>query len=130
MKVGLIGLGFMGSAIAAELSQTCHELTVFDTRPEALQPFAQQGPHRVANDAGHASAGNDIIIRMLPGPTEVRAAVLDPVSGVVSAEPKPEVLIDCSTNSYSCTREIAEACTESGIGFLDAPVTGGLIHKC
>lgn len=124
MRVGMIGLGYMGAAIAAELLQACHELTVFDTRSEALESLAQQGLYEIATDAGEASAGNDIVIIMLPGPAEVRAAVLDQVSGVLSAEPKPEILVDCSTNSYSCIREIAAACTDLGIGFLDAPVTG------
>jgi 3-hydroxyisobutyrate dehydrogenase-like beta-hydroxyacid dehydrogenase len=62
----------------------------------------------------------------LPGPPEVESAVTGP-DGVLAAEPLPAHVVDLSTNAPGVVRKLHERCAADGVGFLDAPVSGGRI---
>ncbi|MGW0694578.1 NAD(P)-dependent oxidoreductase [Streptomyces sp. NPDC002738] len=122
MNLGVIGLGFMGSSLARSLLDAGHEVTVHDRAPEHSAPLVEHGARPAATSA-QAAAGRDAVITFLPGPAQVHDVVLG-ADGVLTADPLPRIVMDCSTNSHSMTLQLAEACTASGVSFVDAPVTG------
>ena len=115
MNIAFIGLGNMGAPMAANLVNAGHAVTGFDTqaRPEGLT---------LATSAAEAAAGADVVITMLPN-----GAILRAVADQVIPAMKPgAVLCDCSTVDVDSARAVAELAAASGLGALDAPVSGGV----
>lgn len=118
--VGLVGLGVMGSAMAAALSAAGVELRVYDVRADvALPPGARRCP-----TAAEAASNCDVVLVSVPGPPEVRAAVLSAETGALWGMRAHAVLVDTTTSSLAVCQEVAASCADRGVGFLDAPVTG------
>ncbi|WP_370252726.1 3-hydroxyisobutyrate dehydrogenase, partial [Nioella sp.] len=116
MKIGFIGLGNMGAPMALNLVAAGHAVTGFD-----LAAPAPEGVPMAAR-AAEAAAGQDVVITMLPN-----GAILKAVAGeVIPAMEKGAVLLDCSTVEVDAARDVAGQCEEAGLGFLDAPVSGGV----
>ena len=77
MKIGFIGLGMMGSGMAANLQKAGHELTVHDLRRAAAEPYLSAGA--VWADTPRAVAeASEVVFTSLPGPPEVEAVALNP----------------------------------------------------
>ncbi len=112
MRVGFIGLGIMGSRMAANLVRAGHELTVHNRTREKAEAFAAEHGARVADTPRDAAAGAEVLITMLVDGDQVRAA-LEGIGG------DDLVCVDMSTIGAQAARELAE-----GRRFVDAPVTG------
>jgi 3-hydroxyisobutyrate dehydrogenase-like beta-hydroxyacid dehydrogenase len=123
MRIGFLGTGTMGTPIAGCLVAAGHELTVYDIRPEATDVLAAQGAS-VANSAGGAVAGAEVVFTSLPGPSEMEAAALDLDHGILATLVRGATYIDLTTNAPGTVRRVAEAARKRGIAFLDAPVSG------
>jgi 3-hydroxyisobutyrate dehydrogenase len=123
MRIGFVGTGTMGTPIAGCLIAAGHQLTVYDIRREATGALVAQGAGR-ADTPRAAAESADAIFTSLPGPAEVEAAVLDPVSGILRGMPNGAAYIDLTTNAPGTIRRLAERCREQGVVFLDAPVSG------
>jgi 3-hydroxyisobutyrate dehydrogenase-like beta-hydroxyacid dehydrogenase len=119
MRVGVVGLGTMGMPMATMLSEH-HEVTAFDIRAAARDAFGG----RVASSAREVAESSELVITSLPGPDEVRLAVLDESNGVLAGMAAGSCLVDTTTNSYDVCMRISAASSERGVGFVDAPVTG------
>ncbi len=118
MRVAFLGLGIMGSRMAANLARKGFELTVWNRTAEKAQEFAQTHPASVAGTPAEAAAGAEIVVTMLVDGPQVDS-VLD------AATPAEGTLcIDCSTIGPTATREIGERLGRRGVGMVDAPVTG------
>jgi len=123
MRIGFVGTGTMGTPIAGCLIAAGHQLTVYDIRREATGALAAQGA-ALAETPRAAAESVDAVFTSLPGPGEVEAAVLNPVSGILRGMPSGAAYIDLTTNAPSTIRLLAEHCRERGVAFLDAPVSG------
>jgi 3-hydroxyisobutyrate dehydrogenase len=119
-RIGFIGLGMMGSALAMRLAGRA-DLTVFDLDPARAEPLVAAGG-RAAGNIGVIAAA-DTIITCLPTSAEVRSA-LDALRS--AGGPAPGALvIDCTSGDPAATRAIAADLSQRGIAFADAPVSGG-----
>jgi 2-hydroxy-3-oxopropionate reductase len=122
-RVGFVGLGVMGRPMARNLLAAGRELVVFSRTRASVDEMTADGatpagsPREVAEQA-------DITILMLPDSPQVRE-VLDGDCGLLAGAREGSLVIDMSTISPVVTREIAAECGERGIGWVDAPVSGG-----
>jgi 2-hydroxy-3-oxopropionate reductase len=122
-KVGFVGLGIMGAAMAGNLLEAEHELVVYNrTRTKAKQ-LAYHGA-RVADSPREVAETSDVVITMLPGPPEVEEVVAGE-GGLLEGATGGSLIVDMSTSSPHLARQLAHAAREKGVGMLDAPVSGG-----
>jgi 3-hydroxyisobutyrate dehydrogenase-like beta-hydroxyacid dehydrogenase len=120
MKIGFIGLGHMGSAIAANILAAGHELTVWNRSPGAAQSLAEKGA-QVAHSPEEALQG-DIAFSMLANDDAIRQIGLD---GALLSHAKPGLVhVNLATISVDFARRLAHAHKEKGIGYVAAPVFG------
>ena len=121
MKVGLIGLGNMGSAMAANLLKAGHELTVYNRTPSKAQKLVQQGA-RPASQVANACQG-EAVITMLADDNAVESVVFDD-AGVVGILRKGAIHISSSTISVALSEKMTAAHAANGQRFVSAPVFG------
>ncbi|MDX6499070.1 MAG: hypothetical protein QOG23_2330 [Blastocatellia bacterium] len=122
MKVGFIGLGNMGSAIARNLIKAGHDLTVYNRTQSRAEPFVSLGA-RIAETPSEAAADADVLITMLADDAAVEAVIF--ASGnAIPALPANAVHISMSTISVALSRRLAESHREKGQNYLAAPVFG------
>lgn len=124
VQIGFVGTGTMGRPMAANLLAAGHDVRVHDVAPGATARLVELGALDAASPAAAAS-GTDLVLLSLPGPAEVREAVLGPL-GVLDADPLPRAIVDLSTNSAATVAELVERCTARDVTFVDAPVSGGV----
>lgn len=122
-RVGLIGLGLMGSPMAKNLLKAGFPLTVWNRTGERAQKLGQEGA-RVANSPKEVAAEAEVLITIVSDPPALEQVVYG-ANGALSALKKGSVFVDSSTVSPALARRIAKSCIERGVEFLDAPVTGG-----
>ena len=122
-KVGFIGLGIMGKPMAGHLIKAGYEVTVYNRTPGKTDELVQAGA-KVASTPKECATGKDIVITIVTDSPDVEA-VLFGANGAAEGATSGCVVIDMSTISPDVTREIAARLQEKGIGFLDAPVSGG-----
>jgi 3-hydroxyisobutyrate dehydrogenase len=122
-RVALIGLGLMGSPMAANLLKAGFPLTVWNRTAEKAQKLAKLGA-TAAKSPADAAAKADILLTIVSDPLALEQ-VLWGEQGAFPALKSSSVLIDSSTVSPALARRIAKACAEKSVAFLDAPVTGG-----
>jgi 3-hydroxyisobutyrate dehydrogenase-like beta-hydroxyacid dehydrogenase len=123
-RVGFVGLGTMGSRIAAHLARAGHELVVFNRTRLRAHDFAAQYGARAVDTPGDVAAGAAVVICCV-GHDEHLAQVLLSDDGVLAAMPTGGVIVDHTTASARFARELARVALGRGIGFIDAPVSGG-----
>ena len=123
MTIGFIGLGIMGKPMARNLIKGGHKLVVYDVVPAAVAPLIADGAEPADCCAAVAHRA-DCIVTMLPDGPEVERAVLCP-NGVLEGAREGSTLIDMSSISPLVSQKIGTACSNQGIDFLDAPVSGG-----
>ena len=122
-RLGFIGLGVMGGPMARNLIAAGHEVVAYSRTRASVDEVAQDGgtaagsPREVAEQA-------DTVILMLPDSPQVRE-VLDGGDGLLAGAREGSLVVDMSTISPVVTREIAAECGARGIGWVDAPVSGG-----
>lgn len=122
MKVGFIGLGIMGSRMAANLQKRGHALVVHNRTAEKAKSLLAGGADW-ADSPGDLAAKADVIFTMLAHPDAVKEAALGK-NGFLSSSKSGGLWIDCSTVNPSFSREMAGESRSRGVRFLDAPVTG------
>ncbi|MGB3281199.1 MAG: NAD(P)-binding domain-containing protein, partial [Pseudorhodobacter sp.] len=116
MKIGFIGLGNMGGPMAANLAAAGHEVAGFDLSAPMPAGVTQVGT------AAEAAQGASVVITMLPNGAILRSVANE----VIPAMAPGAVLCDCSTVDVDSARAVAEQAAASGLGALDAPVSGGV----
>jgi len=121
MKVGFIGLGHMGSAMATNLIKAGHEVTVFNRSPEKRQALVELG----AREAGRISDAcrGEAVITMLSDDNAV-ASVVFGRGGLVESLAKGAVHVSMSSISVALSKELADAHAAAGHRFVAAPVFG------
>jgi 3-hydroxyisobutyrate dehydrogenase len=126
MKVAWIGLGNMGTPMAANLVKAGFEVVGFDLSAAAVQHAVETGV-ATAGSAVEAATGADVLVTMLPAGKHVRSVLLgtDGTDGVLSVLAPGATVIDSSTIDLATARELHQLIGDAGFGFLDAPVSGG-----
>src|SRR5947209_10097625 len=122
MKIGFIGLGIMGSRMAANLQKHGHSLVVFNRTREKAEPLMAEGAVWADSPAALALQV-EVIFTMLAHPDAVQEAALGEDGFLRHLEPG-KMWIDCSTVNPSFSRKIAVEANIKGVRFLGAPVTG------
>jgi len=122
-KIGFIGLGIMGKPMLRNLRKGGHELVAYNIHPAGLDAVVGEGVERGTSCKDVASR-TDVVITMLPDGPEVDQAVFGP-DGVLEGAHPGLVLVDMSSISPLVSQKVAAACSEQGVNFLDAPVSGG-----
>jgi 2-hydroxy-3-oxopropionate reductase len=123
MKVGFIGLGIMGKPMAHNLIKAGHQLAVYDLVPDFLAELEAAGA-TWCDSAKEVAGFSEITITMVPDGRDAVAAILGP-SGVLQGAALGSIIVDMSSISPIVAQKIGSACSEKGVGFLDAPVSGG-----
>lgn len=118
-RVGVIGLGNIGGAVAANLVADGDDVVVADIDPSRIAAIAGAS----AGDIAAVAAASEITITSLPTPE----VVADVASAWAVAAPAGAVLLDLSTSSPAGNRALAATLAESGHHLVEAPLTGGAI---
>jgi len=123
-KIAFLGLGVMGAPMAGHLAKARHDVVVYNrTAAKALAWVALYG-RQAAPTPSEAAEDADIVALCVGNDDDVREVVLGP-NGALSGMSEGSILIDHTTASAGLARELSVACAERGVGFVDAPVSGG-----
>ncbi|HEY4190467.1 MAG TPA: NAD(P)-dependent oxidoreductase [Candidatus Limnocylindrales bacterium] len=122
-RIGFVGLGTMGAAMAANLRRAGFELTVWNRTAGRSGDLVELGAREAATPAAVAAA-SDIVVSCVSDTPDVEA-VLFGADGVAHGLARGGLVIDCSTISPGATAAFAARLADAGIGFVDAPVSGG-----
>jgi 3-hydroxyisobutyrate dehydrogenase-like beta-hydroxyacid dehydrogenase len=121
MRLGYIGLGSMGGAMARNLASAGHDVVVFDLDLRRVEDLARIGA-QAASSGEQLAAQVDVLITSLPGPRQSAAAM----PALLDALPSGAISIDMTTNDRDLVVELATRAAGRGIATLDAPVTGAV----
>jgi 3-hydroxyisobutyrate dehydrogenase len=123
--IAFLGLGAIGAPMAEHLATPDFALAVWNRTSAKAVAFAAANKARHAKTPADAARGATIVITCLPTSREV-AALLDGADGLLAAMTAGSILVDCTSGDPATSRHIAARLAEKGIGFLDAPVSGGV----
>lgn len=124
MKLAFIGLGTMGSPMAGHLQKSGHEVTVYNRTTAKAEKWVETYGGALAVTPALAAKGAEIVITCVGNDNDLRE-VTRGSDGVLSEMAPGTLLIDHTTASAEVARELSQVATGQGIGFLDAPVSGG-----
>ncbi len=122
-RVAWLGLGIMGSRMAANLRAAGAEVVVWNRTRATADAWAARHGAAVAATPAAAAAGGEICFSMVVDGPQVEALLLGP-HGVATAAPDGLLCVDCSTIGAVAARRVGAALATRGVRFVDAPVTG------
>ena len=123
MKLGYIGMGTMGLPMAANLLAAGHDLTIQNRTASRADSLVESGAQWAETPVELAGAV-DVTMLCLATPAVCEEVLLGP-NGVIAAMPKGSLLIDFSSNGPDTAERCDRAAAAAGVGYLDAPVSGG-----
>ena len=123
MRVGFVGLGTMGGAMAANVARAGLAVTAWNRTPGRAEHLGALGVTFAASPAAVAAA-SDLVVTIVSDTPDVDA-VLFGESGVAAGAAPGTLVVDMSTIAPSATRDFATRLAERGVAMLDAPVSGG-----
>lgn len=123
MRVGVIGLGIMGGAMAQRLLETGHEVFVYNRTRAKAEPLLAQGA-QWAETPAEVARQSEVVISIVTDPAAVEQITFGE-HGILPALPPESVHCDMSTVSTAWTRQMAHAYQQAGKRFVQAPVLGG-----
>jgi len=124
MKIAVIGLGTMGTPMAANLLKAGAEVVVHNRTRSKEETLVGLGARRAESPADAAREA-EIVLTMVSDAPDVESVLLDPARGAIVGLREGGLVIDCSSISPDATRRFAERFRARGIGYVDAPVSGG-----
>ena len=122
--LGFVGVGRMGGPMALRLLDAGYRLCVYDVSPGALKAFVDRGAQIASSPAEVASQAETVLLS-LPMPDVVRSVALGGNDGVINGS-KVRTVIDLSTTGPGAAAQIAGLLADRSIGWVDAPVSGGV----
>ena len=125
MKVGFIGVGFMGQHMAKHILDGGHDLTIYDISETAAKDLVKAGAKWVFSPSEVAIV-SEVIFTSLPTPQDVEQVVLGE-GGILAGALEGTTLFDLSTTDPETITRISNSAAQRGISVLDAPVSGGTI---
>ena len=124
MRTAFVGLGVMGFPMAGFLAKAGHATTVYNRTSSKAQKWVAEYGGSSANTPRKAATGADIVFCCVGNDDDVRDVILGE-DGVLNGVDEGAIIVDHTTASATIAREIYAAAAEKGVGFLDAPVSGG-----
>ena len=123
MRVGFVGLGTMGGAMAANVARAGFPVTAWNRTPGRADHLAEVGVV-VATSPAAVAAASDLVVTIVSDTPDVEAVLFGP-AGVAEGAAPGCLVVDMSTISPSATRDFAARLAGRGVAMLDAPVSGG-----
>ncbi len=124
MKTAFIGLGVMGYPMAGHLVKGGHEVTVYNRTAAKAAKWAEEHGGSFAETPAGAARGADVVCMCVGNDDDLRSVTFGDTGALAGME-AGNILIDHTTASAEVAREINAATEEKGVGFIDAPVSGG-----
>jgi 3-hydroxyisobutyrate dehydrogenase len=123
-QVAFLGLGVMGAPMAGHLARAGHDVTVYNRTSAKADAWVAKHGGRAAATPREAAAGAEFVMACVGNDDDLRGVCLGP-DGAFAGMASGTVFVDHTTVSASVTRELHEVSARQGIGFVDAPVSGG-----
>ncbi|REF72275.1 MULTISPECIES: NAD(P)-dependent oxidoreductase [Paracoccus] len=123
-RVAFLGLGVMGFPMAGHLAAAGHEVTVWNRSPAKAEAWAARHKGRLAATAREAAGGVEFVMACVGNDDDLRQVCLGE-TGAFAGMGRGAVFVDHTTVSAAVTRELSAVAAEAGLGFVDAPVSGG-----
>lgn len=124
-NIAFLGLGVMGFPMAGHLARRGgHCVTVYNRTTEKAWLFAQQHTAHWAPTPREAAAGADVVFACVGNDDDLRAVTLGPDGAFAGMKPQA-IFVDHTTASAQVARELHAVAAAAGLGFLDAPISGG-----
>ena len=124
-KVAFLGLGVMGFPMAGHLKvKGGHEVTVYNRTRAKADRWVETHGGRAAATPREAAQGQDIVFACVGNDDDLRQVVLG-ADGALAGMVKGSIFVDHTTASADVARELSTAAAGQGVGFIDAPVSGG-----
>lgn len=123
-NVAFLGLGVMGSPMAAHLAAKGHDVTVYNRTAAKAEAWVKANGGASASTPREAAADQDIVFACVGNDDDLRGVVLGP-DGAFAGMREGAVFVDHTTASAEVARELSDAAGASGLHFIDAPVSGG-----
>ena len=124
MRVAFIGLGVMGYHMAGHLAKAGHDVTVYNRTGSKAARWTEEFAGTRAATPAEAAAGNEIVFACVGNDDDVRSVTVG-AGGAFEGMDSGTVFVDHTTASADVARELSAVAAEHGLGFLDAPVSGG-----
>ena len=122
--VAFIGLGVMGRPMARHLTEAGNTVVVYNRTQTRAEEWVRANGQRMASTPALAAHECDFVFLCVGNDDDVRSVVYG-ADGALDAMKAGSVLVDHTTASADLARELASACRDRGVGFIDAPVSGG-----
>ncbi len=122
--IAFLGLGVMGYPMAGHLAAAGHSVTVYNRTVSKAEAWAAEHGGSYAATPREAGAGKDFVMACVGNDDDLRSVVLGE-NGALAGMAAGAVFVDHTTVSAAVTRELYAAAKDSGVGFVDAPVSGG-----
>ena len=119
-----VGLGVMGYPMAGHLQAAGHPTTVYNRTTTKAEAWVDEHGGVGADTPAAAATGADVVMVCVGNDDDLRSVVFGE-SGVLAGMAEGTTLVDHTTASAAVAREIAETASARGVGFVDAPVSGG-----
>lgn len=123
-RVGFCGLGVMGYPMAGHLASAGHSVSVYNRTTSRADAWVAEYSGTALPTPRDVAANSDIVMLCVGNDSDVRAVVMGP-NGVLAGAHSGLIVVDHTTTSAELAREISAACAAAGVGFVDAPVSGG-----
>ncbi|WP_417248914.1 NAD(P)-dependent oxidoreductase [Celeribacter sp.] len=123
-KTAFLGLGVMGYPMAGHLASADHEVVVYNRTTQKAEKWAKAHDGAFASTPREAAVGADFVMACVGNDDDLRAVCLGD-DGAFAGMKEGAIFVDHTTVSAAVTRELAEAAAAKGIGYVDAPVSGG-----
>ena len=123
-NVAFIGLGVMGYPMAGHLARAGHEVTVYNRTAEKARQWVAEYGGRACPTPAEAAVEQDFVMVCVGNDQDLLEVINGP-EGVLRGARSGTVIVDHTTASAAAARQIAQLAQQQGVGFLDAPVSGG-----
>ena len=123
-NVAFIGLGVMGYPMAGHLQRAGHQVTVYNRTAAKAASWVESYGGQSAATPAEAARGQDVVLLCVGNDDDLREVVCGE-QGVLAGAHNGMVLVDHTTASAGVARELSALAAEQGVGFMDAPVSGG-----
>lgn len=123
-SVAFLGLGVMGFPMAGHLAAAGHRVRVYNRSPARAEAWIARHGGAMAATPREAAAGADFVMACVGNDDDLRQVCLGE-DGAFGGMARGAVFVDHTTVSASVTRELASAARAAGLGYVDAPVSGG-----
>ena len=123
-SVAFVGLGVMGYPMAGHLARAGHEVTVYNRTAEKARVWVAEHGGKACATPAEAATEQDFVMICVGNDQDLLEVVNGP-EGILAGARSGTVIVDHTTASAGMARQVAQLARERGVGFLDAPVSGG-----